>query len=168
MQVVVAVSISFFALQSARSAELTCQYPVLPEEWEQTVQAAFAEGRLDDLVAVYRRRIRTNDPRVFYGLGLFIGLGGGEFPTVRDRNITALMLTKRSALCGYHNALLLLSEAYGKGVFGVAVDEERSNCLEAMYRSSEFASAIRCGVSLTENDVLANPNWTATQANEGH
>ena len=95
--------------------QLRCEPAPKDVAWEHALQDAFRERRFDDLLALWRQRQRTGDPETMWAMGLYIGIGFGEFPSLRERNHTALRLTKRAALCGFPHAVNFLRVNYERG-----------------------------------------------------
>ena len=127
--------------------------------WEHTLQDAYREHRYDDFITLLRQRQRTGDPEIMSVMGMYLGIGVGEFPSPVERNHTALRLTKRSALCGFPNAVYDLSVIYRRGDLGVAPDPYRADCLEALWRDRDGVSASACGITLNERNEIVNPWW---------
>ena len=123
------------------------------------MQDAFKEYRYDDFMTLLRQRQPSGDPETMWNMGLHIGIGVGEFPSPVERNHTALRLTKRSALCGFPNAVYDLSVIYKRGDLGVAPDPYRADCLKALWRNRDGESASTCGITLNERDEIVNPWW---------
>lgn len=143
---------------------MPCIVQVKPAEWSSTLPPAFASWDEAVLLSAYRPYARAGDPSALFSLGFLFTIGMGDFPSPRVRNHTALGYLKHSALCDYHQALLMLADAYRSGELGVRVDKVRARCLRERFYDGQTDIAKGCGVSFGERGEIVNPNRTAEEA----